>query len=55
MKIEIDAPHVADLDIIVAGGGVAGVAAAVSASRLGKRVLLIEKSMNLGGLRLSVL
>ena len=37
-------------DIIVAGGGVAGVAAAVSAARLGKKVLLIEKSMKLGGL-----
>ncbi len=37
-------------DIAVAGGGVAGVAAAVSAARSGKKVLLIEKSMKLGGL-----
>lgn len=37
-------------DIIVAGGGVAGVAAAVSAARLGKSVMLIEKSVSLGGL-----
>ena len=37
-------------DVIVVGGGVAGVAAAVSASREGSRVLLIEKSFNLGGL-----
>ena len=37
-------------DIIVVGGGIAGVSAAVSAARLGKNVLLIEKSMNLGGL-----
>lgn len=37
-------------DVIVAGGGVAGVAAAVSAARLGKKVLLIEKSVKLGGL-----
>ncbi len=37
-------------DIIVAGGGVAGVAAAVSAKRLGKNVLLIEKSTIFGGL-----
>ena len=40
----------AHYDIIVAGGGVAGVSAAVQAARVGKRVLLIEKSMKLGGL-----
>lgn len=39
-----------EYDLIVAGGGVAGVAAAVSAARLGKRVLLIEKTVSLGGL-----
>ena len=39
-----------DYDVIVAGGGVAGVAAAVSAARMGKRTLLIEKSVSLGGL-----
>jgi hypothetical protein len=37
-------------DVIVVGGGVAGIAAAVSASRLGTRTLLIEKSGILGGL-----
>ncbi|MDP4134198.1 MAG: FAD-dependent oxidoreductase [Bacillota bacterium] len=37
-------------DIIVAGGGVAGVAAAVSAKRQSKKVLLIEKSLSFGGL-----
>ena len=37
-------------DIAVAGGGVAGVAAAVEAARDGKRVLLIEKATQLGGL-----
>ena len=40
----------AHYDIIVAGGGVAGVSAAGQAARVGKRVLLIEKSMKLGGL-----
>ena len=40
----------AKYDVIVAGGGVAGVAAAVSAARMGKRVLLIEKTITLGGL-----
>lgn len=37
-------------DVIVVGGGIAGVSAAVSASRQGARVLLLEKQMNLGGL-----
>ena len=37
-------------DVIVVGGGVAGVAAAVSATREGASVLLIEKGFNLGGL-----
>ena len=37
-------------DIVVAGGGVAGVAAAVSANRMGKNVLLIEKTICPGGL-----
>lgn len=39
-----------DYDVIVAGGGVAGCAAALSAAREGKRVLLIEKTLLLGGL-----
>ncbi len=37
-------------DVIVVGGGIAGVAAAVAARRNGCRVLLIEKSVVLGGL-----
>ena len=37
-------------DIAVAGGGVAGVAAAVEAARMGKKVVLIEKTTQLGGL-----
>ena len=37
-------------EVVVAGGGVAGVAAAVEAARAGKKVLLIEKSIQLGGL-----
>ncbi len=39
-----------EYDVIVAGGGVAGVAAAVSAARMGKKVLLTEKTISLGGL-----
>lgn len=37
-------------DVAVAGGGVAGVAAAVEAARAGKKVVLIEKTTQLGGL-----
>ncbi len=37
-------------DVIVVGGGIAGVSAAVTAARKGATVLLIEKTVNLGGL-----
>ncbi len=37
-------------DIVVCGGGIAGVAAALAASRKGKKVLLAEKQAVLGGL-----
>ncbi len=40
-------------DVIVVGGGVAGIAAAVSAAREGGKVLLLEKQVNLGGLATS--
>lgn len=37
-------------DVIVVGGGVAGVASALAARRLGASVLLLEKRCELGGL-----
>ncbi len=37
-------------DVIVVGGGIAGISAAVSASRNGAKTLIIEKQINLGGL-----
>ena len=43
-------PFYRSYDIIVAGGGVAGIAAALAAARESKRVLLIEKNCILGGL-----
>ena len=46
----IDPIHKGKYDVIVVGGGIAGIAAAVSASREGANTLLIEKSINLGGL-----
>lgn len=39
-----------EYDLIVAGGGVSGCAAAIAASRNGLRVLVIEKTINPGGL-----
>ena len=37
-------------DVVVCGGGVAGVAAALAASRTSKKVLLVEREYALGGL-----
>lgn len=39
-----------DVDVLVAGGGPAGVAAAVGAARQGKRTMLIEKNGYCGGM-----
>lgn len=43
-------PVVASVDVVVAGGGAAGVAAAVCAARQGASVMLIERMNYLGGL-----
>lgn len=40
-------------DVVVCGGGVAGIASALSASRQGSKVLLLEKQCLLGGLAVS--
>ena len=37
-------------DVVVVGGGIAGIAAAVAAARGGSKSLLLEKQINLGGL-----
>jgi hypothetical protein len=39
-----------DADVVVAGGGVAGVSAALSAARSGLKTLLLESQISLGGL-----
>lgn len=46
----LQVPETAEYDVLVAGGGVAGIAAALSAARYGCKTLLIEKSIMLGGL-----
>ena len=49
-EAERELPLAEDADLIVAGGGPAGIAAAVTAARLGKRVRLFEAHGALGGL-----
>ncbi len=39
-----------EFDVIVVGGGIAGIAAAVQSARNGLKTLLVEKQINLGGL-----
>ncbi|OGI07625.1 MAG: hypothetical protein A3I68_04490 [Candidatus Melainabacteria bacterium RIFCSPLOWO2_02_FULL_35_15] len=48
-KIELHYKELPPCDVLVAGGGSAGVAAAVSAGRAGVKTILIEKSTFLGG------
>ena len=47
---ERQTPIVADVDVLVAGGGPAGVGAALSAARAGARTLLVERYGCLGGM-----
>lgn len=49
-EAERKTPVVDNVDVLICGGGVAGVAAAVTASRNGAKVLLIERYGFLGGL-----
>jgi len=39
-----------DADVLVVGGGVAGVSACLTAARSGLRTLLLESHISLGGL-----
>lgn len=47
-RIETEIKHTCD--VLVIGGGFAGIAAALSAAREGKKTILVEKSYYLGGL-----
>ena len=46
----VKAVYKKNYDVLVAGGGIAGCAAALAARRSGLTVLLVEKTINLGGL-----
>jgi ribulose 1,5-bisphosphate synthetase/thiazole synthase len=48
--LERDIPVIDEYDLVVAGGGPGGVAAAISAARLGIKVLLVEALGCLGGI-----
>ena len=43
-------PVAGEYDVVVAGGGIAGIAAALAATRQGAKTLLVEKQYALGGL-----
>jgi len=49
-KLQAEIPKETGYDLVVAGGGTAGTAAAVCAARLGARVLLAEATGCLGGM-----
>ena len=46
----LSTPITCTTDVLVAGGGVAGIAAAIAAARQGANVILLEKQFMLGGL-----
>lgn len=50
LQEEVTVTPAGSYDIVVVGGGIAGCAAALSAARMGKKVLLLEKMTMLGGL-----
>lgn len=49
-RLKRDIPVIDEYDLVVAGGGPGGVAAAISAARLGVKVLLVEALGCLGGI-----
>lgn len=50
MKFTIDAKQGKVYDVVVCGGGTAGVTAAIAAGRQGASVLLLERSFTIGGM-----
>ncbi|HEY9075388.1 MAG TPA: FAD-dependent oxidoreductase [Anaerolineaceae bacterium] len=52
-EINTTIPVAADVDVLVVGGGPAGIGAAISAARLGAKVLIVEQFNCLGGVATS--
>ena len=50
IREELNTPVTNECDVLVVGGGVAGIAAALAAARHGARVILCERGFLLGGL-----
>ena len=50
LKETLETRIIGEYDVLVAGGGVAGIAAALAAARNGSKVCLLEKQFMLGGL-----
>jgi len=50
IKEKLDVPIVREVDVVVAGGGPAGIGAALAAARNGAKTLLIERCASLGGM-----
>ena len=50
LKLELEMPLLAKADVIVCGGGAAGVAAAIAAARNGADTVLVEKAGYAGGM-----
>ena len=50
IESEKKVPVLGKYDVVVVGGGIAGVSAALAAARNGSKVLLAEKMFGLGGL-----
>ena len=48
-RYQADIPATARADVLVAGGGLGGVAAAIAAARAGARTILVERNGYLGG------
>ncbi len=52
-SLSLDAPVIADVDILVCGGGPAGIGAALAAARQGASTMLVEQQGCLGGVATS--